>query len=263
MQVERFYFVRIKSGLFAGAGQNHCKGLEHDQNVILEAEGAGIGVVIHHTVDEFRASACFDLPQTGETGLELVIGRAASLAIKCVLIGGKGAGTDDAHIAVENVIDLRQLVDACFAHEFTETDDARIVLELLVLVPLSRDLGIFGAEALETLFCIHMHGAELVAFEELTVFADPQLGIEARPAVHAHEKVSYADNKTYWNNCTKHDCEVENALAYHCVRLVLCSVSIVRGYKIYSKIICCAEVFHTSPSTIAATEARGLLQMSN
>lgn len=74
------------------------------------------------------------------------------------------SGTDEAHVTVEDVEDLRQFVQAGGADEFTDFGNARVVFR--------RQLGtgIF--------FCIDAHGTEFIDFIFLAKAADADLTVE-------------------------------------------------------------------------------------
>ena len=61
----------------------------------------------------------------------------------------------DAHIPLQHIQELRQLVYICFTHKVPERILSRIILRRLHLV------GI----------CIHMHRSELVAIKRLTIYS--------------------------------------------------------------------------------------------
>lgn len=79
------------------------------------------------------------------------------------------SGTDEAHVAVEDVENLRQFVQAGGADEFTDFGNARVVF--------CRQLGtgIF--------FCIDAHGTEFIDFIFPAEAADTDLTIENRTSV--------------------------------------------------------------------------------
>lgn len=79
------------------------------------------------------------------------------------------AGTDEAHVAVEDVEDLRQFVQAGGADEFADFGNARVVFR--------RQLGT------RIFFCINAHGTEFIDFIFLAKAADADLAVEDGSAV--------------------------------------------------------------------------------
>ena len=81
--------------------------------------------------------------------------------------GALGAGADQAHVAAEDVEELRQLVDALGADEGTDAGDAGVS---------------FGGPAGTGGLGIDPHAAELQQREDLAVQADALLAIHHRAA---------------------------------------------------------------------------------
>lgn len=89
------------------------------------------------------------------------------------------AGTDEAHVAVEDVEDLRQFVQASGADEFADFGNARVVFR--------RQLGtgIF--------FCIDPHRTEFIDFIFLAEASDADLTVEDGTAI------AELDSQGNWN----------------------------------------------------------------
>ena len=97
---------------------------------------------------------------------------AEVVAVALNLFCDDGARADEAHIALDDVPKLRQLVEAGLSEEGAELRDARVVLELEVCLPLLACLGIVLEVLLEGLLCVRDHSLELVARKELAVLTD-------------------------------------------------------------------------------------------
>src|SRR5690606_7629254 len=114
--------------------------------------------------------AAVDLPEAGQARchhqalvVPVLVGRD--------LAGYRRAGADDAHLAEQDVDELRQLVQAGAAQEAPDTGPARIVLEFEQQLALAVDRLQLGLALLGVL----AHRAELVAGEAAAVLADPDL----------------------------------------------------------------------------------------
>lgn len=140
--------------------------MDHDDEVFPDT----VVFDVHQIVDEFvirrGVILCKDLSQTGNAWFDVM-----AIGVFGVFFfeffdeeGPFWSGTDEAHIAVEDVEDLRQFVQAGGTDEFTDFGNARVVLR--------RQLGtgIF--------FRIDAHGTEFVDFIFLAEASDTDLTIE-------------------------------------------------------------------------------------
>lgn len=145
--------------------------MDHDDKVFPDA----VVFDVHQVVDEFviRRGVVLgkDLGQAGDARFDVMaIGVFGVLLFE--LFDEEGpfrSGTDKAHVAVENVEDLRQFVQAGSADEFTDFGNARVV------VCCQLGTGIF--------FGIDAHGTEFVDFIFLAEAADTNLAVEGRSTV--------------------------------------------------------------------------------
>lgn len=145
--------------------------MDHDDEVFPDA----VVFDVHQVVDEFvvRRSVVLgeDLGQTGNARFDIMaIGVFGVFFFKFFDEERPfRAGTDEAHVAVEDVEDLRQFVQAGGTDEFTDFGNARVVLR--------RQLGtgIF--------FRIDAHGTEFVDLIFLAKAADADLAVEDGTAV--------------------------------------------------------------------------------
>lgn len=87
------------------------------------------------------------------------------------LTGQGRAGADNAHVTFQNVPQLREFINTCFADELTHTCDTGIVLDF-------EDRAIhliFFQKAIQLCFCIRAHGTELIELERLSVASNSHL----------------------------------------------------------------------------------------
>lgn len=120
-------------------------------------------------------AAAAGLPHAGDAGQDHAV-LAEVVAVALDLFGDDGPWSDEAHVAADDVPELRQLVEAGLAEEGAELGDARVVLELEVLFPLFAGLGVFFEVFLEGFLRVRDHGLELVAREEHAIPADALVG---------------------------------------------------------------------------------------
>src|ERR1039458_1026454 len=150
----------------AEAGQDDGDGAGEDFQVEPERPVVDVLEIELHPLVEADLVASADLPDTGQTRFH---GEAAAVPRIVVLpLGWDGRpGADEAHVADENIPELRELVDAGAAQEMPERCDARVVLHL-------EDRAAHLIERLEFRaqhFGIGDHRAELVHREEASVQA--------------------------------------------------------------------------------------------
>jgi hypothetical protein len=111
-----------------------------NQNIEIEPERPVAHVVtIQSRLNvEVAVTARLDLPQSGEAGSHLYTECPEVLFEAVVMVCGEGPGTHEAHVATENVEELRKLIKTGAAKEATYSrENARIVLEFAELVPFS------------------------------------------------------------------------------------------------------------------------------
>lgn len=116
-------------------------------------------------------AAAAGLPHAGDAGQDHAV-LAEVVAVALDFFGDNRARADEAHVAADDVPELRQLVEAGLTQEGAELGDARVVLELEVLLPLFAGLGVLLEVFLEGFLCVRDHGLELVAREEHAMLAD-------------------------------------------------------------------------------------------
>lgn len=152
-------------------GDEDFEGLDHDDDILEQA----VVLDVHEVVDELVVGRGVvlgeDLGEAGDAGLDVV-----AVGVLGVLCGellnevrALGARADEAHVAVEDVPYLRQLIEAGGADEGADARDARVVV--------GRELraGVFlGVDA---------HRAELVDFIGPAEAAGADLAVECRAVV--------------------------------------------------------------------------------
>lgn len=120
-------------------------------------------------------AAAAGLPHAGDPGQDHAV-LAEVVAVALNLLRDDWARADEAHVTADDVPELRQLVEAGLTQEGAELGDARVVLELEVLLPLLAGFGVFLEVFLEGFLCVRDHGLELVAREEHAMLADALMG---------------------------------------------------------------------------------------
>lgn len=121
-------------------------------------------------VEVLDVGAAGDLPESGHARLHA----EAALVVAVVLVefaDGRRAGADEGHIALEDVPELRELVEARLADEAADLRDARVIFHLeheAVHLILRKEL-------LLALLRVLVHAAELVHAELAAIFADARL----------------------------------------------------------------------------------------
>ena len=116
------------------------------------------------------------LPPAGDAGL------AAEELVEVVAVVGElivhdRARADDAHLTLEDVDELGELVEGGLAQDAADGRDARVVLHLALALPLGE---LLGREVLPDVVGVGHHGAELVEVEVAAVQADAALRVEGR-----------------------------------------------------------------------------------
>lgn len=157
-------------------------------------------------------AAAAGLPHAGDAGQYHAV-LAEVVAVALDFLRDDRARADEAHVAADDVPELRQLVEAGLAEEGAELGDARVVLELEVLLPLLAGLGVFPEVFLEGFLCVRDHGLELVAREEHAMLADALVGEDdvAFVADGDHDGQCYEDRRNQDAADGRAD-EVEDAL---------------------------------------------------
>lgn len=120
-------------------------------------------------------AAAAGLPHAGDAGQNHAV-LAEIDAVALDFFGDNRARADEAHVAADDVPELRQLVEAGLAEEGAELCDARVVLELEVRFPLLAGLGVLPEVLLKGLLGVWDHGLELIARKEPAIFADALVG---------------------------------------------------------------------------------------
>lgn len=193
--------IDVDGALGRALGDEDLDGLDHDDEVLEQA----VVLDVHEVVDEFvvRRGVVLgeDLGEAGDAGLDVVAVGVLGILRGELLdeVRALGARADEAHVAVEDVPDLRQLVEAGGADEGADARDARVVV--------GRELRagvLLGVDA---------HRAEFVDLVGLTKTASANLAVESWAAVL---ELDSDGNRHHEGQCNdegdagKHD--VDNAL---------------------------------------------------
>src|SRR5699024_8570718 len=97
-----------------------------------------------------------DLPEPGEAGLDEHATRGATV-VRRDLAGERRARADEAHVAAQDVEELRQLVEGVAAQQPAERGDARVVAQLEQRARALVEVG----EVVDLSLRAHTHRAEL------------------------------------------------------------------------------------------------------
>lgn len=159
--------------------------------------------------------AAADLPEAGNAGR----GHADDgqiVANLLFLAWQVRAWADEAHLALDDVEDLRQFVEAVLADEFADLRDARVVAaEFLEFLPLLLGLGVLAEEVQEDAVGVLVHRAELVALEGLAALADARGVVEGRAiGVEANHDGEHGEHGQDADGDGGADNEVEGALEH-------------------------------------------------
>lgn len=127
-------------------------------------------------------AAAAGLPHAGDAGQDHAV-FAEVFAVAFDFLGDDRARADEAHVAADDVPELRQFVKAGLPEEGPELCDARVVFELEVFLPLFAGLGIFLEVFFEGFLRVRDHRLELVAREQHAVFADALVGENDMPLI--------------------------------------------------------------------------------
>lgn len=157
--------------------------MDHDDEVFPDT----VVFDVHQIVDEFvirrGVILCEDLSQAGDARFDVMAIGVFGVFLFEFFDEERPfwSRTDEAHIAVEDVEDLRQFVQAGGADEFADFGNARVVFR--------RQLGtgIF--------FRIDAHGTEFVDLIFLAEAADADLAVEDRAVVFEFDGDGHGDGK--------------------------------------------------------------------
>ncbi len=150
-----------------------------DRQVLHDRPVVDVVEVEAHRVVPREVGAAGDLPEAGEARADV----EATLHVDLVAthLGGQGGpGADEAHVAGDDVEQLRELVERQAADDRADPGDAGVVLGLEEHAP---GILVEVADALEASLRVDHHAPELEALEELAVAADPRLAEDHGTAV--------------------------------------------------------------------------------
>ncbi len=167
--------------------KNSLHRLEQIHQIDPDRPVAHIPCVHGHALFIGRIAASVHLPDPCDAGRHHVV-FADAVAIILDLFFHNGTRPDKAHIAQEDVPQLRQLIEARSAEESAELCDARIVRELERFLPFLSRLGVLGEVLFQAFLCIGHHGLKLVAGKEFAVLPyAPMREDDPAPVVDTHD----------------------------------------------------------------------------
>ena len=100
--------------------------MKHQLDVVGERPGRDVAVVEPDHLAERDVVAAEHLPEAGHPGLQVEAAAGPAVDV-VVLLGDQRPRADQAHLAAEDVDQLRQLVERAAAQEPADPGDARIV----------------------------------------------------------------------------------------------------------------------------------------
>ena len=154
--------------LRASPAQNSRDGQEQDFDI--EPEGPVVNVLQVEAdpffeVDNFIAAA--DLPEAGEAGFDAQAAAMGKVAEPFDFIHREGTLTDEAHIAVQDIQELGEFIEAVFAEEPANGGDAGVVCNLE-----DRTAHfVHGFELMFILLGVGYHGAEFIKGKGAAILA--------------------------------------------------------------------------------------------
>lgn len=188
--------------------EHRPKGLEEHLDVnpqatvahVKQLEGLTLAVLV------LRVVARHGLPPAGNTRRHrqkfhdrVIVGHE--------LVGFDGAWADNAHLALEHVPELGNLVKRRPAQKLANLGDTRIIVNLVLGLPL---LDLLGCEMLLDLIRPHHHRAQLVDVDGRTIAPDTALLVDGltwlvEPNEPAHEE--RGNRASHRSACGEHDVE--------------------------------------------------------
>lgn len=157
-------------------------------------------------------AAAASLPHAGDAGQDHAV-FAEVFTVAFDFLGDDRARADEAHVAADDVPELRQFIEAGLSEKGPELCDARVMFELEVFLPLFAGLGVFLKVFLEGFLGVRDHRLELVTREHDTVLADALVRKDYMPLVVDGHDDGQGDENRRDQDAAK-DCadEVKDAL---------------------------------------------------
>ena len=132
-------------------------------------------IELYDFIKVFDIAPSADLPQAGQTRCH-TDSSAVVLIIFVEFILCRRSCADQTHITLDDIPELRELIQTCFTDEVADLCDTRIIGHL---EHEAAHLIVFF-QFLLPLFCIDVHGAEFINLESAAVSADSRLGEKDR-----------------------------------------------------------------------------------
>ena len=165
--------------------EHHPDGLEDDLYVPAEAPVDDVvRVQLHHFLEVRDLRAAADLPQAGDARLRRQT-RAVVEFVFLPLVHRRGTGAYQAHLALQDVEELRELIQARGADELPDTGLLLPVLDPVpddprIPVQLEHHPAAVLPQLLFALLRVQVHGPQLIDLELFPVLAHPRLFKEDR-----------------------------------------------------------------------------------
>lgn len=176
-QIEGFRIPFYIASLAGTLAEEDCgDGLEEDLDVFQERPLRDIRELEFTELLEIETRTAADLPETRNAGLH---GETAGVGLfeEQAFIFRQGTGTDQAHLAFDDVEQLGQLIQAVFAQELTNRGDAGVVLDF---EEFALQVGLL-TQLLAQAVCVGLHRAELIHEEGFVAFSNAFAGVQHRP----------------------------------------------------------------------------------
>ena len=210
----------------AFALEHDLEGLKDEREVFGQLSVvADVVVVEAHLAFKADITAAADLPNAGETWRYGKTHAVPGLVFRH-FGRNRRARAHNGHVALDNIEELRQFVEAELAEHMTEWIDARVVLHLECLAT----RFVLGHQFLFAFFGVHVHAAELVHGEQLAVLTyagllenDRALGVADLDSGSTEKQQGRAEHNR--NTCAGH---VDNALDH---------VAVANGVRVFPNVV--------------------------
>ena len=152
--------------------KDNADGLEQEDDVLPEAPIADVPRIELEAAVEFDIVAAADLPEAGDAWRRHADDRQV-IADFLFFTRQIRARADEAHVALDDVENLRQFVEAVLADEFADFRDAWVVTaQFLEFLPFLLGFRMLAEKIQKDAVGIHVHGTELIAFKRPAALAD-------------------------------------------------------------------------------------------
>ncbi len=207
-----FAAVVDQARLQAGAVYHCLEGSEDDFQIKPQADVLEIANVKLNPLVIGHIIAPADLPGAGKAGPHCKI-YVAARAIHLKFGNRNRPRANNAHVAQNDVPDLRQLIEAGFAKKIADAGDARVVLQLERGLPFVSRGFVGGQQLFKAGFGIWNHRAQLPAPECLAIAANTLVAKKwAGPVAH-HRKGAQQDDREYQRVAKDNNANIKKSFA--------------------------------------------------